>query len=66
MTMTGARAAELQPLEIVTKSGVQVFAVEVAKTEQERATGLSVSQGVARGAGVLFDFSPEQDRFRWG
>ncbi|MDH8222644.1 hypothetical protein QIG51_27495, partial [Klebsiella pneumoniae] len=35
-----ATAAEVQPLEIVTKSGVHVFSVEMAKTEQERATGL--------------------------
>jgi hypothetical protein len=33
-------AAELQPLEIASKSGVHVFAVELASTPQEQATGL--------------------------
>ena len=35
-----ARAASIQPLEIVTKSGVQVFSVEMATTEEDKTTGL--------------------------
>jgi uncharacterized membrane protein (UPF0127 family) len=65
MAATGARAAELQPLEIVTKSGVQVFTVEVAKTEQERATGLMYRKELPEGRGMLFDFSPEQQVSMW-
>lgn len=65
MVATGARAAELQPLEIVTKSGVQVFTVEVAKTEQERATGLMYRKELPEGRGMLFDFSPEQPVSMW-
>ena len=33
-------AAELQPLEIASKSGVHVFAVEMASTPEEQAKGL--------------------------
>jgi uncharacterized protein len=61
----GARAAEFQPLEIVTKSGVQVFTVEIAKTEQERATGLMYRKELPEGQGMLFDFSPEQQVSMW-
>lgn len=60
-----AMAAEVQTLEIVTKSGVQVFAVEMAKTEQERATGLMYRKELAEGRGMLFDFSPEQQVSMW-
>lgn len=58
-------AAEMQPLEIVTKSGVHVFSVEFAKTEQERATGLMYRKELAEGRGMLFDFSPEQQVSMW-
>lgn len=64
-TVTNAGAAEVQPLEIVTKSGVHVFTVEVAKTEQERATGLMYRKELAEGRGMLFDFSPEQPVSMW-
>src|SRR5207247_3419814 len=55
-----ARAASVQPLEIVTKNGVQVFSVEMATTEQEKETGLMYRKELADGKGVLFDFSPER------
>ncbi len=58
-------AAELQPLEIVTKSGVQVFSVELAKTDEERATGLMYRKELADGRGMLFDFTPEQPVSMW-
>ena len=64
-TVTDSAAAEVQPLEIVTKSGVHVFSVEVAKTEQERATGLMYRKELAEGRGMLFDFSPEQQVSMW-
>lgn len=60
-----ALAAEVQPLEIVTKSGVHVFSVEIATTEQERATGLMYRKELAEGRGMLFDFSPEQNVQMW-
>jgi uncharacterized membrane protein (UPF0127 family) len=60
-----ARAAEVQPLEIVTKSGVHVFSVEVARTDEERATGLMYRKELAEGRGMLFDFTPEQHVSMW-
>ncbi len=61
----GAFAAETEPLEIVTKSGVQVFAVEMARTEEQKTTGLMYRKELADGRGMLFDFSPEQQISMW-
>jgi uncharacterized membrane protein (UPF0127 family) len=61
----GAQAASIQPLEIVTKSGVQVFSVEMATTEQEKETGLMYRKELPDGKGMLFDFSPEQQVSMW-
>ena len=60
-----AGAASVQPLEIVTKNGVQVFSVEMATTEQEKETGLMYRKELADGKGMLFDFSPEQQVSMW-
>jgi uncharacterized membrane protein (UPF0127 family) len=60
-----AQAASIQPLEIVTKNGVQVFSVEMATTEQEKETGLMYRKELADGKGMLFDFSPEQEVSMW-
>jgi uncharacterized membrane protein (UPF0127 family) len=60
-----ARAASLQPLEIATKSGVQVFSVEMATTEEEKTTGLMYRKELADGRGMLFDFSPPQEVSMW-
>lgn len=60
-----AAAKNIQTLEIVTKSGVHVFTVEVAATEQEKATGLMYRQELPDGRGMLFDFSPEQPISMW-
>jgi len=65
MAAGGARAAELQTLEIATKSGVQVFSVEVATTEEEKRTGLMYRKELPDGRGMLFDFSPEQEVSMW-
>src|SRR6185295_76730 len=61
----GAWAASFQTLEIVTKTGVQVFSVEMATTEQEKETGLMYRKELADGKGMLFDFSPEQQISMW-
>lgn len=61
----GAQAASIQPLEIVTKSGVQVFSVEMATTEEEKQTGLMYRKELPDGKGMLFDFSPEQQISMW-
>jgi uncharacterized protein len=60
-----ARAASVQPLEIVTKNGVQVFSVEMATTEQEKETGLMYRKELPDGKGMLFDFSPEHQVSMW-
>ena len=59
------RAASFQPLEIVTKNGVQVFSVEVATTDEEKQTGLMYRKELADGRGMLFDFNPEQEVSMW-
>ena len=58
-------AADVQSLEIVSKSGVHVFAVEMATTEQERETGLMYRKELAEGRGMLFDFTPQQQVSMW-
>ncbi len=60
-----ARAASFQPLEIVTKSGVQVFSVEMATTDEEKETGLMYRKELPDGKGMLFDFSPERQVSMW-
>ena len=60
-----AQAASIQPLEIVTKNGVQVFSVEMATTEEEKTTGLMYRKELPDGKGMLFDFSPEQQVSMW-
>ena len=63
--LLAARAAELQPLEIATKSGVKVFSVELATTEEEKTTGLMFRKELADGRGMLFDFSPPKEVSMW-
>ena len=63
--VSGSRAASIQPLEIVTKSGVQVFSIEMATTEEEKTTGLMYRRELADGKGMLFDFTPEQEVSMW-
>jgi len=64
-TTPAARAASIQPLEIATKSGVHVFSVEMATTEEEKTTGLMYRKELPDGKGMLFDFSPEQQISMW-
>jgi uncharacterized membrane protein (UPF0127 family) len=61
----GVQAASVHPLEIVTKSGVQVFSVEMATSEKEKETGLMYRKELPDGKGMLFDFSPEQQISMW-
>jgi uncharacterized membrane protein (UPF0127 family) len=60
-----AGAAKLETLEIATKNGVKVFAVEMARTDEQKATGLMYRQELPDGQGMLFDFSPEQPISMW-
>src|SRR5437899_4225465 len=58
-------AAELQPLEIASKGGVHVFAVEMASTPAEQAKGLMFRRELPEGQGMLFDFHHEQPTSFW-
>jgi uncharacterized membrane protein (UPF0127 family) len=65
LAATQARAAEVETLEIASKSGVHVFAVEMARTDEERRTGLMYRKSLPEGRGMLFDFSPPQEVTMW-
>jgi uncharacterized membrane protein (UPF0127 family) len=60
-----ARPAEMKTLEIATRTGVHVFAVEIADTDAERAKGLMFRKKLPEGHGMLFDFGREQDVAMW-
>jgi len=64
-TAGGVAAAELQPLEIASKGGVHVFAVEMASTPAEQAKGLMFRHELPEGQGMLFDFHHEQPTSFW-
>ena len=65
LTGAGVRAASFGTLEIATKSGVHIFSVEIATTEDEKQKGLMYRRELADGKGMLFDFSPEQQISMW-
>ncbi len=58
-------AAELQPLEIASRSGVHSFVVEMAVTPDEQAKGLMFRRELPEGQGMLFDFHREQPATFW-
>ena len=60
-----ARLAELQTLEIASKTGVHAFSVEIADNDAERAKGLMFRKELPEGRGMLFDFQREQDVALW-
>ena len=59
------RAADLQPIEFTSKTGVQRFTVELANTDAERSKGLMFRKNLPPGRGMLFDFHREQDITMW-
>ncbi len=65
-TVAGSgRAAEPETVEIASKNGVHVFAVELARTDAERAKGLMFRKELPEGRGMLFDFQRDQDVAMW-
>src|SRR5436309_2320348 len=54
-------AAEMQTLEIASKSGVHAFAVELALTPDEQSRGLMYRRSLPEGQGMLFDFKRDQE-----
>ena len=60
-----AGSAEQQTLEIVSKSGVHVFSVELAVTDEERQKGLMFRRSLPESQGMMFDFKQDQDVSMW-
>jgi uncharacterized membrane protein (UPF0127 family) len=60
-----AWTATNETLEIVTKSGVRAFAVEVGANDEERAKGLMFRKELPEGNGMLFDFKIEAPVSFW-
>jgi uncharacterized protein len=58
-------AAQLQSLEIVSQSGVHVFSVELAATDEERERGLMFRKELPAGHGMLFDFETDRNVAMW-
>jgi uncharacterized protein len=61
---TAARAAD-DTLEIVSKTGVHVFSVELAVTDEQRTRGLMFRRALPEGQGMLFKFEPDQVIQMW-
>ena len=60
-----AQAAGEGTLEIVSKTGVHAFTVELATNDDERSRGLMFRKELPEGRGMLFDFSREQPVSFW-
>jgi uncharacterized membrane protein (UPF0127 family) len=60
-----AQAAGKATLEIITRTGVHPFAVELATNEAERARGLMFRKELPDGQGMLFDFEREEPVSFW-
>lgn len=58
-------AADQTTLEIVSKTGVHVFAVELVANDTDRAKGLMFRKELPEGRGMLFDFQRDQDISMW-
>ena len=65
VALESSLGVELQPLEIVSKTGVHTFAVELAVTPEEQARGLMFRRELPEGQGMLFDFQREQPATFW-
>ena len=65
LAATRVGAMDKGPLEIATKSGVRVFSVEVAVSDDEREKGLMYRTVVPDGYGMLFDFKQDQMVTMW-
>jgi len=59
------QAAENSVVEIVSKTGVHSFSVEVVDNDADRAKGLMHRRSLPEGSGMLFDFHREQDVSFW-
>ena len=60
-----AQEGKLERVEIVTRTGVHVFDVEMAVTPEERSKGLMFRRELPPGRGMLFDFHGEGPIAMW-
>jgi hypothetical protein len=60
-----AQAGGQATLEIVSKTGVHAFTVELATNEAERSRGLMFRKELPEGRGMLFDFERDQPVGFW-
>ncbi len=60
-----ARAAGDGTIEIISKSGVHAFDVELATNDAERSRGLMFRKELPEGHGMLFDFEHDQPVSFW-
>ena len=65
LALLAPAAADRSALEIVGKSGVHVFSVEIAANEEQRSRGLMFRKELPEGHGMLFDFQREQEVAFW-
>ena len=56
---------KLESLEILTKTGIRVFNVEMAETSEQQRIGLMFRKEVPDGEGMLFDFGPSRPVAMW-
>ena len=63
--MAPAQTAGQATLEIVSKTGVHAFAVELASNNEERERGLMFRKELPEGQGMLFDFERDQPVAFW-
>src|SRR5262249_13949987 len=63
--LMSARGAGEQTVEIASRTGVHIFAVEVADNDAERAKGLMYRRGLPEGHGMVFDFHCDQEVSFW-
>ena len=59
------QAAGQATLEIVSKTGVHAFVVELATNDDERSRGLMFRKQLPEGRGMLFDFEHDQPVSFW-
>jgi uncharacterized protein len=60
-----AHAAVEATLEIISKSGVHAFSVELATNDAERSRGLMFRKELPEGHGMLFDFESDRPVAFW-
>jgi uncharacterized membrane protein (UPF0127 family) len=63
--LPAARASGQDTIEIVTRTGVHAFSVELATNAAERAVGLMYRKELPEGRGMLFDFHDDQPVQFW-